>query len=262
MFRFLRNRARRQLRRQPIPEPWIDVFANAVPHYTDFSPGAREGLHRHAQVLLAEKRFAGCNGLELTETMKVTIAGQAAVLMLGRDFDYFPRLGSVLVYPSDFVAEVEEHTDWGLVVEEEAVHAGESWSIGTVVLSWREIERDTARRGGRHVVLHEFAHQVDQEDGASDGWPRHLPKELRQEWYEVMSREYETHCTRVGQGRRTVLDPYGAEHPSEFFAVVTETFFMTPHPLRDNHRDLYRLFAALYGQDPAARIADARPSAP
>lgn len=241
------------MRESPTPGQWPAILSETLPGYNGLSPSERHALHGHAKVLLAEKRFVGCDGLELTDEIRVTIAGLASLLMLGRDFDYFPRLGSVLVYPTDFVTEVEEQTHWGLVTEEDAVHSGESWTIGAVVLSWREIERDSRRNEARHVVLHEFAHQVDQHDGASDGWPKHLPKNLRTQWHEVMRREYETLCERVDTGRRTTLDPYGATHPAEFFAVITETFFMAPQHLRDHHPDVYRLLQRFYGQDPAAR---------
>lgn len=253
MFRFIRTRARIRIAEAPTPELWPPILESVVPGYPVFSQDERDTLHRRIKVLLAEKRFAGCNGLELTESMRVTIAGLAALLMLRRDFDYFPRLGSILVYPDDFVTEIEEETEWGLVVEEDVVHSGESWSIGAVVLSWREIQRDLRRRETRNVVLHEFAHQVDQHDGTSDGWPLHLQPELRHTWHEVMHREYETLCERVDAGRRTTLDPYGATHPAEFFAVVTESFFLAPRLLRKNHEELYTLLAAFYGQDPAAR---------
>lgn len=254
MIGLFRERRRRRIRQYPIPDSWRTTLESTVPLYGTLSDAEKRVLHGHMNVLLAEKRLVGCDGLELTDAMNAIIAGQACMLMLARDFRYFPRLGSVLVYPGDFIVNHATHTEWGLVVEEELVHSGESWSTGTVILSWREVERDMARGECRNVVLHEFAHQVDQEDGASDGWPRHLPHALRQQWYEVMRGEYGALCQRVAEGRRTAIDPYGATHPAEFFAVVTEMFFMAPQTLRTRHADLYDLFRIFYGQDPASRV--------
>ena len=141
-----------------------------------------------------------------------------------------------------------------MVSEEDVVHTGESWDIGAVVLSWREVRRDIARNDGRNVVLHEFAHQIDQQDGASDGWPTHLEPDLRNAWHDVMHREYESLCQRVEAGRRTRIDPYGATHPAEFFAVVTEMFFLEPRELQSHHNELYTIFRDYYRQDPAARM--------
>jgi Mlc titration factor MtfA (ptsG expression regulator) len=254
MFRFIRQRARRRILENPFPDAWRQSLEQHVPYYHLLLHHERESLHSHIQILTTEKRFVGCNGLELTDDMQVIIAGQAALLMLTRDFDYFPRLGSVLVYPTDFVINQEEETEWGMVSEEEIVHTGESWTIGAVVLSWREVQRDTARGDGRNVVLHEFAHQIDQADGASDGWPVELERDVRDRWHDVMLREYETLCDRVEARRRTVIDPYGATHPAEFFAVVTEMFFLEPHELRRHHPELYDLFRAFYAQDPTTRF--------
>jgi MtfA peptidase len=255
MLAFFRERRRRQLRGQPFPKEWRDVLEERVAYYGLLSDREREALHGHIQVLLAEKRFVGCRGLDLTPAMQVIIAGQASILMLGRDFRYFPRLGSVLVYPRDFVTRRKEHHEWGLVTEEEVVQLGESWSIGAVVLSWREVERDAARVGERNVVLHEFAHQVDQEDGASDGWPLALDADLRAAWHAIMTREYQGLVAAVEAGRRTVIDPYGATAAAEFFAVVTEAFFTTPAKLVDHHPELYALYRDFYRQDPNARVS-------
>jgi hypothetical protein len=213
-----------------------------------------------AQVFLAEKNFEGCGGLALTDEMRVTVAANACLLLLGRETGVYPRLQSVLLYPTTFVAQVAEEDGTGLVDEYDDEMDGEAWDIGAVVPAWDEVPTTPATGATRHVVLHEFAHQLDQETGEADGTPR--LESGHEEWARVLAEAYAKLQLDADKRRPTVLDTYGAEDPSEFFAVATESFFEDPVALRRRHADLYAQLQGLYRLDPAGLIATSSTSAP
>lgn len=240
----VRKRLRRsQALAQPFLEQWKVVLRQNVPVYGRLSPAEQQQLRSLIQQFLYDKSFEGCGGLELTDEIRVTIAGQACLLLLNRPVSCYPKLSSVLVYPSTYVAR-DPNGD-------ESVRLGESWQTGAVVLAW-----DSARRGaanfadGRNVVLHEFAHQLDQEDGSGDGAPILGSASSYAPWAQVFSKEFVRHCERVARGKKTVLDDYGATNPAEFFAVATETFFEKPRQLSTHHYTLYAELRAFYRVDP------------
>jgi len=224
-----------------------------VPYVHLLPMADRRELEGHVQVFLAEKSFEGCGGLELSDEIRLTIAAQACLLLLHRETDYFPRMSSVLVYPSTYVTPGEELLPDGTVIEGDDPRYGESWDSGAVVLAWDESLRGAVgSRDGENVILHEFAHQLDQADGEADGRPRLPRRSMRRPWAEVCAREYEALCRDADLGRETVLDPYGAENAAEFFAVATEAFFERPRAMQREHPELYALFAEYFVQDPAA----------
>lgn len=254
MLPFLTRRRRARLRAQPVPESWARILHRNVPLLRRLPAADHAELFGHAQVLLAEKHFEGCGGLALTETHRVTIAVQAAFLLLHRDTDYFPRLRSILVYPDAYVVEGEHHLADGIVSEEPAEYAGHTQEhLGAVVLNWRDI-RASARvpNDGMNLVLHEFSHQLDFEDGEADGVPLHDDAASARTWGQLLATEFARLRREVDAGVRTVLDPYGAEDPVEFFAVATETFFELPAELRSAHPALYDALRRYYRQDPAS----------
>jgi len=206
------------------------------------------------QVFLAEKRFEGCNGLDITDEIRVTIAAQACMLLLHRETDFYPLLKSVLVYPDAFVAQVKTHEPGGVVIEDEEEREGESWDIGALILSWKDVLEGVADpHDGYNVVFHEFAHQLDDEWGVADGAPPLPKKSMYEEWTRVFKAEYDALVEADDKEKETFLDPYGAESPAEFFAVVTECFFELPVALREHHPELYEQLRLFYEQDPAAR---------
>ena len=214
----------------------------------------RDEVNGHLQVLLAEKRYFGCGGFAVDEQVGVTIAAQAAILLLHRDAEPFPSLRSILVYPDAFRAPVEEWSDDGWVVTQGTeVRSGEASEFGQVVLSWADICEDLRNPGGgANVVLHEFAHHLDLENGALDGTPRLADPRAARDWSATMAAEYEALQAAVDAGREDVfLDPYAAEDPSEFFAVLVETFFDAPAGLRDHHPGVYACLSGYFRQDPA-----------
>lgn len=252
----LRGLRRRKLRELPLPDAWWSAIDRNVPYARTLSAEDRRELAGSVQILLAEKNFEGCGGLVLTDEIRVTIAAQAAVLLLHRETDYYASLKSVLVYPSAYVARSNAVQPDGTIRETPQARLGESWTRGAVVLSWSDVQSGAADpRDGHNVVFHEFAHQIDGEDGAMDGSPA-LPSRARyREWARVLGGEYEQLVARIHDGHRSVIDGYGATNSAEFFAVVTEAFFERPNALRNKHAALYDELVAFYRQDPAAQDA-------
>jgi hypothetical protein len=249
MFGWLKRRRRERLRAQPFPDEWDAILRRNVRYYRHLPDDDRVELQGHVQVLLAEKNFEGCGGLEMTDEIRVTIAGQAAILLLHRDTVYFPRLVSILVYPGAFIAPTEEDELGDEIIEGEDIHLGESWSIGALVLSWNHVLHGGRNaRDGENVVLHEFAHQLDDEDGVSNGAP--LLDSGHEEWGRVLSGEFENLWSDIERNQRTLINTYGATNPAEFFAVVTECFFEQPEAMRRKHPELYAVLSDFYRQDP------------
>jgi len=253
MFRFLARRRRERLRAEPVPDAWRHIVERNVPLVRRLPDADRAELLGHAQVLLAEKHFEGCGGLLLTDEHRVTIAAWASFLLLHRETDYFPRLRSILVYPTAYVVDGEQELGDGLVVEGEEELSGHTQErLGAVLLNWRDIRADARRPDdGENLVLHELAHQLDFEDGDGDGVPALEHGDAYARWQRVLAQELERLRADVRRNRRTVLDPYGAEDPVEFFAVATEAFFETPVLLREEHPALYDELRRYYRQDPA-----------
>ena len=255
MLGFFERRRREAIRSRPFPPEWRTIIDRNVPYCGRLSPEDREELEGHIQVFLAEKTFEGCGGLELTGEMKITIAAQACILLLHRETDYYPDLDTILVYPSTYVVRGPRVLEGGIVVDDPHVRLGESWTRGMVVLAWDSVLSGAADlRDGHNLVLHEFAHQLDQESGDVDGAPALPRRAMYTAWARVLSDDYEKLVRDDGRGRRTVIDSYGATNPAEFFAVVTETFFEKPIQLRTKHPDLYEQLKLYYQQDPAERV--------
>lgn len=252
MFGWLKNRRRRRLLESPFPDAWEACLRRRVRWYPSMPEPLREALRNHLRVLVHEKHWEGCGGQEMTEEVQVVVAAQAALLLLGLDrHDYYPHVISVLVYPNNFLVRKEWVDEAGLVHEADAEQDGEAWYRGPVVLGWKEVVEDASDPGtGVNVVIHEFAHQLDFEDGAIDGTPPLRDPSDYPRWQKVMTDAFERLGRDADRGRETVLDPYGAESPEEFFAVASESFFDAPGWLYRYERDLYEVLQRYYGQDP------------
>jgi Mlc titration factor MtfA (ptsG expression regulator) len=250
---WIRRLRREKLRKRPFPPIWRLALEEELSLYRNLGEADRRELHGHIQVFLAEKRFEGAGGLVVTEVMKLLVAAQACLLLLHRDTDYFPGLYSVVIYPSEYLARRRDRDEAGVVVERLEARAGESWPRGTVVLAWNEVQLGAAGLlGCRNVVIHEFAHLLDYENGEADGAPALPERGLYRPWARAWSREYARLQAALAGGENTFIDPYGAENPAEFFAVVVEAFFTCPRGLLAHHPDLYRLLERYFQQDPAS----------
>ena len=247
-------RPRIPFRTEPIRSAWYDILERHVSLARGLSAPERERLLRLVQVFIAEKHFEGCAGLTVTDAMKVTIAAEACLLLLRLEGLCYPTLRTVLVYPHAFIAKHVLRGQTG-IAEEAVPLRGESWPGGVVVVSWDDVVRGARDAAdGSNVVLHEFAHQLDQEDGEGDGAPLLPPTALRT-WARVLAAEYERLRQDTAAGRPSVLDAYGATNKAEFFAVATESFFERPVQFEREHSELYQQLQQFYGQDPARRAA-------
>jgi len=253
------RRRRERLRQQPFPDAWRRILRRRVPLYRRLPPELQEQLQAHMQVFLAEKDFIGCDGLAVTEEMRVTIAALACLLILNRDTDYYPILRQILVYPSAFVVDMEESDEAGVVRSDSHVLSGESWSQSQVVLSWEDVVEGAAvADDGYNVVIHEFAHQLDQEAGYANGAPELASRGHYARWSKVLGEEYERLRESVDAGEQSLLDDYGATDPAEFFAVLAEVFFEQPQALREENPVLYDELGRFFRVDPAAWTAPTR----
>lgn len=224
---------------------------NAFPLFNKLPPELKQKLREKIQVFVAEKNFEGVKEFEITDEVRVLIAAQACLLLLGNDQRDFDRLETILVFPDTYAATSQEMIGESVVSEREHSVLGQSWDAGVVSLSWRSAERGAANpHDGRNVVIHEFAHQLDQESGVADGAPVLRARSRYAAWQRVFAQEYERLRDRIEQGRRTVMDGYGATHPAEFFAVASECFFEKPRQLKKRRPELYAELQTFYGQDP------------
>jgi Mlc titration factor MtfA (ptsG expression regulator) len=248
------TRIRRQARRRialhkPFPDEWTAILQQNLPPYNKLSDELRQQLHQNINVFLADKRFEACGGLTMTDEIRITVAAQACMLLLNRKHRCYPKLRSILVYPNTYVAGGKGL--FGGKQEDRSVRLGESWLSGQVVLSWSSVKQGAFNfHDGHNVTMHEFAHQLDQEDGAADGAPILERRSAYSSWAKVFSREFANLQQRTRKGRRSVIDSYGAGEPAEFFAVATESFFEKPRQLLKKHPDLYSELQDYYKVNP------------
>ncbi|TFW36035.1 zinc-dependent peptidase [Massilia horti] len=243
-------RLRRVLAR-PLDPGWRAILERNVVQYRNMEPDSRRRLERLVQQFLHQKTFVGCAGLSLTDEMRVTIAAQACLLLLGRPDRVYPELRTILVYPGAFLVPRREVDAAGVVTEHRQDLLGESWGDGRVVLSWEHVRRAGNEPAGAHnVVLHEFAHQLDSESGSNNGAPDLRSPARYRSWSQVLASAYEDLREQAWYGEHGALDHYGAHSPAEFFAVATESFFEQPWRLAARHPALYEEFLKYYRVDP------------
>lgn len=248
-------RRRRRLLREPLPDSWEKAIKKHFPRSHVIPPDIRERLVGIARILAEEKNFEACGGFpEITGKVKAVICLQAALLIVNLPkHKFYPKLRSILVYPGAF----RDRGRRRFGVSEEpgrGSNLGESWQTGSVILSWESVVAGAKNDDdGMNVTIHEFAHQLDQVNGAADGVPILRNLKAYRRWAEVFQRNYEEHVEDVedGRGKEPLIDPYGATNPAEFFAVASETFFEEAGELREEHPDLYEELRDYYGLDPA-----------
>ena len=240
-----------RIRRQVFPDSWLQIVERRMPFYRKMPVRVQRQLQNRIKVFIHDKSFVGCAGQEIDDEIRVTIAAQACLLLLNRRTDNYQHLESILVYPSTFIAKREVRNELGLVSDDHAVLLGESWNQGKVILAWDSVEKGVRDlNDGHNVVLHEFAHQLDQESGASNGAPILRTSGEYRSWAYVCSREFEELQEDAMTGRKSLLDHYGATNPAEFFAVATETFFERPEQMRHGHEELFAELKNFYKTDP------------
>lgn len=257
MFNWFRKRSRKKILQTPFPESWREILVERVAHYTFLDQQEKTRLEELIRFFIAEKNFEGCGGLEITDEIKVIIAAEASLLVLGLPSFQYTGLQSVLVYPSTVTLPGKRpgmFSEGLAIIPDRQAILGQAMQNGPVILVWDAVVRDARHpERGHNVVYHEFAHILDMRDGTADGTPELYSTKLFREWVEVCSKEYFRLQKRSAAGKKTLLDSYGAVHESEFFAVATELFFNRPRQMRRERLELYNVLAAYYRQDTAAR---------
>lgn len=246
-----RRYRRRQITARPFPAQWRSILRQRMPYFRALPADLQLQLKKHIQVFIAEKTFIGCDGVTVTDEMRVTIAAQACLLLLNRPDYYYPKLRQILIYPAAFIVHGAAPDAAGVVNEHRRVLSGESWGQGKVVLSWQDAVQGAAKPDdGRNVVIHEFAHQLDQEKGLATGAPLLSRSSDYQQWSAVMQQAFGQLQQQTASGAQGLLDGYGATNPAEFFAVISEVFFEQPAQLQAQYPDLYQQLSLFYRLNP------------
>ncbi len=229
---------------------WAAAEAN-LPLLDHLSDEERQSLRQLSAAFIAQKQWSAGGGLLLMPEIQLQIALQACVLVLHLGLERYGDWLGVIVYPGDFLIPRAVTDEMGIVHEYQDAVLGEAWAGGPVLISWFDVPEEA---GGANSVIHEFAHKLDMTNGAADGVPE-LPAATRRAWQAAFQPAYEDFCRRVRiaelSGRETPLDPYAAEHPAEFFAVMSEAFFETPALLREEYPAVYEQLRGYYRQDTA-----------
>ena len=244
---------RRRLMADPAPDIWRTWIAGHVPLYARLPAELKERVLGLTRIFVREKRFTGCNGLTVTDEMRVVIAFLACLLVVNRPGvpieTLYDELESILIYPAAFLVEETRHHGQGLVTTGRRALSGQAWEARRMILSWDDIEHP---HGNSNVVLHEFAHFLDMENDVMDGAPALQNAPAYARWSHAFWEDYRRLHEDLQAGRPTLLDAYAATEPAEFFAVVTEAFFERPGQLLAEHPGLYEQLRNYYRLDPAA----------
>lgn len=248
---YWREFKRNKLRQLPFKKQWRAIIQQRMPYFRQMPTDLQLQLKQHIHVFLAEKKFVGLNGVVITDEIKVTVAAQACLLLLNRKTDYYPKLTTILVYPSAFIKQQQTLQAGGVIQQQRNALAGESWQQGRVVLSWQDtLEGADLPNDGHNVVIHEFAHQLDQEGGYANGAPILSKGQNYQGWSNVLSTEFEQLKLQAKAGIPSLFDYYGATNPAEFFAVASEVFFEQALQFHKLYPNLYRQLKDYYQVDP------------
>jgi Mlc titration factor MtfA (ptsG expression regulator) len=232
---------------------WSLALQDYLPLYAKLPRDLQGTLHQKIRQFISTTHFEGAHGLELTNEMILSVSAQACLLVLNHEGDLYPGLHTVMLYPTTFSSTIETLEDDGIFSETTVQCEGESWENGTVLLAWDSVNGGARNMSdGQNVTLHEFAHQLDAQDGDTDGVPLLPGLQAFQTWATVLGEHCSDFLNKVLQGENTLLDPYAATNPGEFFAVATETFFEKPHQLKTLRPSLYAELEAYYKLDPTA----------
>jgi Mlc titration factor MtfA (ptsG expression regulator) len=247
MLDWFKKRRRDKILARPWPDEWSEYLKRNVRLSWGLRATEADMLRQRIKVLVAEKHWEGCDGLEITDEMRVTVAANASLMLLGVADYYFDKVQTILMFPRAFRRQA--HDGW---ITDEVHRAGEAWQGGPIVLSWDNVLRGSRDEDdGHNVVVHEFAHVLDGLDGEMGGSLMFDDHRATEQWARVVEKEYGELCDSQQHGRRTLLDHYGAKNRAEFFAVASETFFEQPGQLKSSHAELFELLRKYYHVDPS-----------
>lgn len=253
--RFFHWLEQRKLRDALIPEALWDRVAGDALGFAHLDPDELQRLRELSSLFLVRKSINGAADLEVDDYIRTVIAAQACLLILNLDLDYFDGWIEVIVYPEAFVVTRDVRDEIGIVHKKRSVLGGEAWGRGPLILSWKDARPNTRRAArGSNVILHEFAHKLDMLDGSADGTPPLHPDMKLREWIDTFTTTYNKLRRKIEHHQHTRIDPYAAENPAEFFAVVSEEFFMEPKELHQYHAGIYSELQQFYRQDPLQRL--------
>lgn len=248
---YWREYKRDKVRDLPFKKEWRKIIQQRMPYFRQMPADLQLQLKQHIQVFITEKNFIGCNGIKITDDIKITIAAQACLLLLNRKTDYYPKLKTILVYPSAFIKKQKQLNPGGVEYTKQIALSGESWGLGKIVLSWEDsLHGAQLPNDGHNVVIHEFAHQLDQENGSANGAPILGKHQNYQCWSDIFTKQFEVLKKQAATGTPSIFDYYGASEPAEFFAVVSEVFFEKSKQFYQQHPALYQQLTNYYKVDP------------
>lgn len=255
MFDWLKRwRDARTLERRAIPDALWRLTLTRFPFLALPIESDAIRLREMATLFLAEKEFTGAQGLEVDDEMAVAIAAQACLPVLNLGLHWYDGFIGIVIHADAVVAQREVEDESGVVHRFEEELTGEAMQGGPVMLSWRDVvEAGESADAGYNVVIHEFAHVLDMRNGHADGVPARPDRVAQDRWLQVLTAQYQAFCDTLQSGQDTLLDPYAAEAPEEFFAVTTEAFFVAAADFRAHHPEMHALLSEFYRQDPAAR---------
>lgn len=233
------------------PALWLQTLGR-LPFLRGLTDTERERLRQAVILFLHQKSLRGAGGLELDSGMRLLIAVQACILILNLDVDYYRGWVEVIVYPDEFIPKLDYADEAGVVHTEREPRTGEAWLQGPVILSWADV---APAADGVNVVIHEFAHKLDMLNGDANGYPPLHAGMSREAWSQAFSTAYADFCRRVDRDEEVAIDPYAAESPGEFFAVLSEAFFQIPGAVISLYPLVYEQLRLFYRQDPATRMA-------
>jgi Mlc titration factor MtfA (ptsG expression regulator) len=242
---FLRMQLYKKLKTTAWPEPYEKILKN-IPQYHILPTEDRKKIHLLILLFLDQKEFVFVR-MSKSDEIKVIISFYACLMRLGFDLGEKDNVSTVIVYPEHFIIH-ETHSSGGITHNETSILEGQS-ANGTVVLSWQDIQHDIAEKGKENVIIHEFAHELDFEDGLAGGTPV-LENSRYKIWSEVFSKAFDTLKDQFNNGevseRSVLLGSYALKNEAEFFAVCSVRFFQTPQAFKTNFPELYQELTLFY----------------
>ncbi len=250
-----RWREQQTLKRRAIPVALWQQTLDRFPFLAQLNTEDGRQLKALSTLFLARKEFNGAHDLPVTDEMAVAIAAQACLPILHLGLDWYDGFIGIIIHLDEVVARREVMDEDGVVHAYDDPLSGEAMEGGPVTLSWKDVaEAGDSAATGYNVVIHEFAHVLDMRNGQADGIPPMASRAEHANWQTVLGTAFESFCERIDAGEDTLLDPYAAEAPSEFFAVACESFFVSPLELQEEHAEVYALLRSFFHQDPASRF--------
>lgn len=257
MFQFIEHwQNLRIIKRSTITSAdWAEVF-DSLPLLRGLTSDDMQRLQDLVILFCHHKIFEGAHGQVVTQTMKLIIAVQACLPILRLGLDCYDGWVSVIIYPSGFAPKRVVRDEYGVEHNVQFSLAGEAWQRGPVVLAWDETEH-AGIIDGHNLVIHEFAHKLDMQNGEANGFPPLHPGMDAIAWTQAFSAAFEEFQHKCSRGKNIGIDCYGASSPAEFFAVLSEVFFEKPEIIHRYYADVCEQLKEYYRQDPLLRLSSA-----